>query len=130
MTDVLENTLSFDDYDVLMRSIGEEIENAEGLNSLLEKGIDLNKLIDESSGLFPIHWACDYGNQKAVEILLDAGINIDLPDESFMPFTPMEHAAKAGHVELVKFLLGKGAQKTEMTSICIGDNEELEKLLG
>lgn len=130
MSDVLENTLSFDDHDVLMRSIGEEIENAEGLNSLLEKGIDLNKLIDESSGLFPIHWACDYGNQKAVEILLDAGINIDLPDESFMPFTPMEHAAKAGHVELVKFLLDKGAQKTEMTSFCIGDNEELEKLLG
>ena len=49
MSDVLENTLSFDDHDVLMRSIGEEIENAEGLNSLLEKGIDLNKLIDELS---------------------------------------------------------------------------------
>ena len=130
MSDVLENILSFDDYDVLMKSIGEDIENAEGLNLLLEKGIDLNKLIDESSGLLPIHWACDYGNQKAVEILLDTGTDIDVPDESFMPFTPMEHAARSGHVELVKFLLDKGAQKTEMTSVCIGDNEELEKLLG
>ena len=130
MSEVLENTLSFEDYDVLMKSIGDEIENAEGLKLLLEKEINLNLPIDESSNLFPIHWACDYGNQKAVEILLDAGVDINLPDESFMPFTPMEHAARAGHVELVKFLLDKGAQKTEMTSICIGDNQELENLLG
>ena len=107
----LEDSLSMDDYDILMPAIGEDHEKATGLLSLIEKGIDLNQVIDESSGLHPIHWASDYGNQKAVEILLEAGIDINIVDESFMPFTAMERAAKGGHVDLVKFFLDKGAKK-------------------
>tara|TARA_B100000767_G_scaffold80322_1_gene77117 strand:+ start:172 stop:558 length:387 start_codon:yes stop_codon:yes gene_type:complete len=126
----LEDSLSMDDYDILMPSIGEDYEKATGLLSLIEKGIDLNQVIDESSGLHPIHWASDYGNQKAVEILLEAGIDINIVDESFMPFTAMERAAKGGYVDLVKLFLNKGAKKTEMTKLCIGSNKDIESLLG
>lgn len=130
MSDVLENTLSFEDYDVLMKSISEDQEKAESLKTLIEKGINLDQLIDESSGLYPIHWAASYGNQKAIEILLEKGIDLNKPCEGFIEFTPLEHAAKGGHVELVKYLLDQGAKKTEWTESCIGDNKELEALLG
>lgn len=126
----LEDSLSMDDYNILMPAIGEDEEKATGLKSLLEKGIDLNQVIDESSGLHPIHWASEHGNQKAVEILLEAGIDINIVDESFMPFTAMERAAQEGHVDLVKFFLDKGAKKTEMTKLCIGSNKDIEDLLG
>ena len=126
----LEDSLSMDDYNILMPAIGEDEEKATGLKSLLEKGIDLNQVIDESSGLHPIHWASEHGNQKAVEILLEAGIDINIVDESFMPHTAMERAAQEGHVDLVKFFVYKGAKKTEMTKFCIVSNKVIEDLLG
>ena len=125
-----DERLSTTEFMQLLESISEDEGKADFLKQLIDAGIDLNRVLDESSNLHPIHWACDYGNRKAVELLLTHGIDIDEPDETFMPKTPMEHAAQEGHVELVRFLFEKGANITDMTKFCIGENEEIKEILG
>jgi len=128
MDSTLADSLSFDEYNKLLESISDNQDASVGLQELIDQGVDINHLIDDDCKLSPIHWASAYGNKKAVEILLGNGVDINLPDESFMPATPMEHAAKGGYVDLVRLFLEKGAKKTEWTKTFVGDNESIQAL--
>lgn len=66
----------------------------------------LNKLDDCGLGL--IHWAADSGHERLLEVLLEAGANINQIDVEGQ--TPLHYAANCGHFNCVKFLLDNGAK--------------------
>ena len=55
---------------------------------------------------FPLHRAAAAGDGEAVNVLLKS-IATDSPDEH--GFTALHHAARAGNIEIMTFLLGHGA---------------------
>lgn len=65
-------------------------------------------LVPGKYGYFPIHNACKSGNVEIVRLLLDYGVDINLPDAEEC-FTPLHHACSNGHVELTRYLLQRGA---------------------
>ena len=56
----------------------------------------------------PIHWACVNGHIGIIEILLQAGVNIDVVDGKGC--TPLIVACQYGKTVLCGYLLGKGAR--------------------
>lgn len=65
-------------------------------------------------GRTALHWAADQGHLDVVHSLLKAGACIDL--QSKKKATPLMLAALRGNEEIVRFLLGAGADKTNRTS--------------
>ena len=57
----------------------------------------------------PIHWACVNGHVAIVDILLQAGVNIDVVDSKGC--TPLIVACQYGKTVLAGYLLGKGARR-------------------
>jgi len=55
----------------------------------------------------PLHFACAWGDLKAVELLVLAGAPIDKMGD--MSITPLGTAVSGGHVEIAAFLLKHGA---------------------
>lgn len=64
----------------------------------------------DSGGDHLIHIAAQRGDLNAVELLLDAGIDIDITGD--MGSTALHYASWSGHVEVVGFLLRRGASTT------------------
>lgn len=85
------------------------------VRALLDKGCKAN--IPDASGAFPIHLACsnlesiatanfaeeDLNRRECVKMLLEAGTPISIKDGNKQ--TILHSAARAGHVELLKFIL-------------------------
>ena len=55
--------------------------------------------------------ACMYGHTEVVAALLDAGADVNLPDDHGS-FSPLIRAANSGHFDVVKLLLDAGADVT------------------
>lgn len=97
---------------------------------LLENGIDVNYSFD-SRPLITI--ATMFNQMETVKLLLDYGAKVNDVDGSGV--TPLMFAAREGNVEMVSYLLEKGANKTlrEITYQTAADmvkhNEELKKML-
>jgi ankyrin repeat protein len=62
---------------------------------------------DPNTGDKPIHHAADVNDKRGVERALVGGAKADVVD--FMGATPLHHAARRGHLEIVKSLLRFGA---------------------
>ena len=54
-----------------------------------------------------LHFVATWGDLHAAQLLVDAGVEIDLSGED--DFTPLHTAISHGHLELAKFLLSRGA---------------------
>lgn len=63
--------------------------------------------MDSGKNLQVIHKACAVNDVGIVELLLNAGADIDAQDNK--KWTPLMIAAKNGHYELVTFLTRRGA---------------------
>ncbi|MFZ5806198.1 MAG: ankyrin repeat domain-containing protein [Verrucomicrobiota bacterium] len=87
----------------------------EAIKLLLTAGADINAQDEEGrTALMMTLIPLQTGNEnmirrhmKAMELLLDAGANINVQDES--GYTPLMKASEFGCLEIVKFLLEKGA---------------------
>ena len=79
----------------------------EKLQKLNPKTLVLN--ISNELGVTPLHYACYYGNKKAMDLLLDLGANIDSVDNDNL--TPLHYAVKSGNERIIKKLLVRGANK-------------------
>lgn len=75
-------------------------------------------LIDrlDKYGCSALHYACFYGQLNSVKILVECGadVNKSAPEMS----SPLLLAASGGHAEIVKFLLGHGADVHHMDIVC------------
>lgn len=54
-----------------------------------------------------LHMAAMIGNLRAVKILVEAGLDINLPGD--MSLTPLHYATEWHHPEIAEYLLSKGA---------------------
>ena len=69
-------------------------------------GLDVNALVE---GRTPLHYAADYGQVPVMEYLLARGAVVDAKDKHGI--SPLLAAVWEGHVDCVKLLLGKGADR-------------------
>ncbi|VTT69035.1 unnamed protein product [Fusarium fujikuroi] len=62
----------------------------------------------DSKGRTPLHFACIFGNEPAVSVLLSIGLDPDKRDAS--SFTPLHHALMEGSVKCAQTLIRHGAR--------------------
>jgi ankyrin repeat protein len=61
-------------------------------------------------GVTALHLACFYGQEQAVECLLNAGADASARACNEQGSTPLQEAATAGHLNIVLLLLARGAE--------------------
>ena len=81
------------------------------LQALVEHTGDVDA-VNAQSGQTPLMEACDQGNPRAAERLLELGADIHARDNAGL--TAIIIAARAGHVGLLPLLLGAGANPNEV----------------
>lgn len=94
---------------------------------LIEYGADLTWHYNVSLTDTPLHRAVYEKQPKIVELLLDAGVPIDLLD--CLKITPIEVAIGNGDREMVAFLLAHGAAVSIHVAAAIGDLEMIDRYL-
>ena len=62
------------------------------------------------NGRMALHYAADFGHVDVIELLVQSGADVNLPDRHGI--TPVLAAIWEGHVDCVKLLLEKGANKS------------------
>ena len=87
--------------------------DAQLTKSLLERGADPNR--KTSFGHYAIHEAAYHGDKAIVDLLLDAGANVNVrisPRGRFSPnqWTPLHFAAHGGYTNVAAALLANGAK--------------------
>jgi len=80
-------------------------ENKTLLRSLIAQKADVNAT--SVDGTAPLHWAVEYDDAEAVDLLLKAGAKVDAADRYGM--TPLFYAVTDGKAALVERLLAAGA---------------------
>lgn len=83
---------------------GKETKMLQELRKLVIEGPDLLG-IPNSNGRTPIHDAAADGFQRAIQFLLEQGININTPDKEGR--TALHYAAEQGNFQLLNFLLAQ-----------------------
>ena len=78
------------------------------LRYLLENKAPVNEPSNNDLGARPIHWACVNGHIAVVDILVQAGVGLDVMDNKGC--TPLIVAAQYGQTMLAGYLMGKGAR--------------------
>ena len=81
------------------------------VRKLLELGADPNSLVrtDSTENKTALLEAIDVGWERLVELLIDAGGDVNRPAQLGVKRTPLQRAAELGSVSMVKLLLAKGA---------------------
>jgi uncharacterized protein len=100
-------------------------------------GVDAKLEDPNERGLFgttPLHIIAIWGDVEAAHILLDAGVEIDVPAEE--DCTALHEAINQGHFEMVKLLVSHGANlkrrcrfgnAVELANFC--ENEEIKRFV-
>ena len=78
------------------------------LRYLLEHKAVINEPSNNELGARPIHWACVNGHIAIVDILVQAGVSLDVTDNKGC--TSLIVAAQYGQTMLAGYLMGKGAR--------------------
>ena len=79
----------------------------ESVEYLIEKGADLNAQAKNETGYTALTGAVSQNHNEVAKVLVRKGAQVNHGYEG--EFTPLMHAAYAGNVELVSFLLENGA---------------------
>lgn len=82
------------------------------LKQMVDNGWDLDKATD-TAGKTTLHRAAQVGSTAAVQVLLDAGVNID--SKTKWDETPLHMAVRNGRLNVVKQLVAAGASKAKKT---------------
>lgn len=68
-----------------------------------------------SEGMYAIHFACHCGNVAVVDFLLNNGL-ATIHDRTVQQFTPLLRACRSGQLQIVEYLIAKGAKVDEKDS--------------
>ena len=95
--------------------LARDLDNA---TKLIEGGADLSELDDRPevggrNGRRPLNWAAILDDTMAIQLLLDAGAEIDATNRSGM--TPLHHAAEAGSSAAARLLIERGTDVERAT---------------
>lgn len=84
---------------------------ASEISSILQSGIDVDDY--NSSGLTPLHIACQEGNFQGVMELIRHGANVDTQSNSTLSYgeTPLWEACRISHLKIIKLLLSAGCHQ-------------------
>lgn len=90
----------------------------------------INKI--DKEGLAPIHWAADSGFSEVLEVLIDAGADVNLQDSEGQ--TALHYASSCGQTECIKSLLHHGARaditdNEGCTALSVASDESVKELL-
>ncbi|XP_067654159.1 putative ankyrin repeat protein RF_0381 [Haliotis asinina] len=80
---------------------------------LVDRGANLS-LVDER-GDNVLHWACDGGHLDIVKLILSLDV-VDINSGDFLGITPVMVAVLCEHRDVVKFLVGEGADVSQVDS--------------
>jgi len=86
--------------------------NLEIIRLLLDAGADVNETCGPRWGITPLQCAAAAGHTGLVGELVRRHADINAQPASYRGKTALEHAAEGGKLEIVKFLLDKGANTT------------------
>ncbi|CAG8955662.1 hypothetical protein HYFRA_00010926 [Hymenoscyphus fraxineus] len=81
-------------------------------DSVLKNEVNLRELrMPDSSGNYPLYWACAKGHIKMVDKLCNAGADVNgyQNDDEAVGLSPLHGAVLSGKMEIVEYLLTKGA---------------------
>ncbi|CAL1539768.1 unnamed protein product [Lymnaea stagnalis] len=78
------------------------------LRYMIENKVPIDEASTNELGAKPIHWACVNGHIAIVDILTQAGVDLDTTDNKNC--TPLIVAAQYGQTMLAGYLMGKGAR--------------------
>ncbi|MBR5521900.1 MAG: ankyrin repeat domain-containing protein [Akkermansia sp.] len=82
----------------------------ECMKLLLKAGADVHARASGYMGETALHWAAVYGNDRCIEILLDAGAHVDGDKQnSFGGHTPLYYAVDNNRIRCVELLIDAGA---------------------
>lgn len=84
------------------------INRPEIVNRMLEHGLDPNRR--DWQGRTALHACAESGSTETAELLLRHQANVEAKDVRFKT-TPLGYAARTGQIEMVRWLLEKGAQR-------------------
>lgn len=76
------------------------------LKRILSAGADPNE-VDPEFKIPPLNWAAMFGDIAAAEALIDAGANVEAPDQG--GYRPVHGAAFMGHPAVIRLLVRRGA---------------------
>ena len=76
----------------------------------------------------PLHVAIERGRREVIDLLLDAGADVNGRNEDYDRWSPL--MAAAGRPEIVELLRQRGARVGLAEALVLGDDERLEALLG
>ena len=100
--------------------------NTESIEVLIQHQANLN-LQTVAEGATPLYLACNQGKLKAVQILLEAGADTNLPLHN--GWTPIEIAAYNGHGSIVEIINRYGAQHTLHTYCALNDITKVQEMM-
>lgn len=105
-------SLYLKEIDLFQKALSDQ--NIDEIKKMLVADINPNYIFD--TGMSPLHMAVDYGmaidygNKINVEILLEAGADIDIMGEGYYEgVTPLMHSVIGNDIEMTTFLLDHGA---------------------
>lgn len=81
--------------------------NVEMMRYLIERSAPIDLPCLGTQGPRPIHWACRKGHAAVVQVMLQAGVNVNAAD--FKGLTPLHVACMYGRTATAAYLLGMGA---------------------
>lgn len=112
--------------------------NIQAIRLAISNGADVNKASKPSKeDIIPLCFACKNENRELVQILVEAGADINIVDDEQLGMTPLIMACQRGNAEIVRLLLDSGANInlscefgfTPLTNACVYEQIEIVRLL-
>ncbi len=125
------------DYNIQLYD-GLKSNNIQAICTAIANGANINKSSKPSEeDIIPLYHACDIQNFELIQILVEAGCDVNIGNPEKNGMTPLICACQKGNIDIVRFLLDSGADinleceqgYTPLANACSYENINIVKLL-